>query len=449
MVASTGKSLLDLQKAIDDGAPANSLELRGVTATLEIKTRKDFREITARNVVAFLEGSDPKLADEWVVIGAHYDHLGEYHGEGDTVFNGADDNASGTSGMLELAQAFASRADRPKRSILFIGFSGEEKGLLGSRAMLDQELLPIDKVVFMLNLDMIGRNAERPIEVVGDGYSTGIKGAVEAANAGVDLPLEFGGADYAGNSDHHPFYAADVPFLFFFTGIHDDYHQLSDHADKLAFERMEQIVRVAYGTVDAVAAARVTPRFVHHVTWLGIQVQVSDDGAVITAIADGSRAKQAGLAKGDFIRHFGDTALANPKDVGKKFREIEPGTKISLGLGRNGETKSIHVERAKRGYLGVIPARVTGEERKALGLSDDEGVKISSLAGNGPAGAAGIQENDILIRIHGLPVGTRTLGLHLARIGAGEKVKIVVVRDGERVTLELVLGERPERRRRP
>ncbi len=448
LVEPTGTSLIDIQRALDGGGNAKSFRIEGVSATLSVTASKQLREVKPHNVVGFLEGSDPQLKHEWVIVGAHFDHLGGYAGAGDTIYNGADDNASGTAGMLELAQAFSSRADRPKRSILFIGFSGEEKGLLGSRALVEQKLIPIEKVVFMLNIDMIGRNPDNPIAVVGDGYSYGMKAVVERANTDLKLPIEFGGADYAGNSDHHPFYSSDVPFLFFFTGLHEDYHQLSDHSDKIAFDNMEKIVRVAYGTVDGVASGAVTPRFVHHVTWLGVEVQVQDGGAVITAVADNSRGKDAGLLAGDVIRHFGETALDDPKQVGAQFREWKPGTALSLGVNRKGDTKSILIERAKRGYLGVFPGRVTEDERKALGLGDDEGVKIRGLSPDGPAGKAGIQDDDILIRIHGLPVSVRTLGMHLARIGAGEKVKIVVVRDGKRVTLDLVLGERPQRQRR-
>ncbi len=447
MVAGTGKSLEDIQVALDGGAPAKSFDLGAVRASLAVKALDAPEKVSAKNVAGFLEGSDPTLKSEWVVIGAHYDHLGAYHGGGDTVYNGADDNASGTAGMLELAQAFASLPTPPKRSIAFIGFSGEEKGLLGSRAMVAADQLPMDRVVFMLNLDMIGRNPKAPVAVVGDGYSVGIRPAVEAANAGVELPIEFGGDDYAGNSDHHPFYASDVPFLFFFTGLHDDYHQLSDHANLIEYDRMADITRLAYGTVERVASGEVTPSFVHHVTWLGLQVQVVDGAATITAVEDGSRGATAGLKVGDIVTGFSEASFA-AADVGKEFRNIEPGAETTLHLRRGDADVSVPVTRAKRGYLGVAPGQLSDEDRQKHGLPEDEGVLIRGASPDGPAANAGMQEGDILIRIAGLPVGTRTLGKHLARIGAGETVKIVVIRAGERVTLELTLGERPERRRR-
>ena len=455
IVLPSGKSLTDLQKAIDDGAKPKEIALPGVKATIAVKELANPQPVTAQNVIGFLRGSDPKLADEWILIGAHYDHLGAFAGSGDTIYNGADDNASGTSGMLELAEAFANMPQPPRRSIVFAGFSGEEKGLLGSRATIEQKLLPVDKLVFMLNLDMIGRNPKRPVEVVGDGFATGLRQAIEVVNDEVDnLPLEFGGTEYAANSDHHPFFVEGIPVLFFFTGTHDDYHQLSDHVDKLAFDRMTKITRLGFGLVAKVASGELSPRFIHHVTWLGVAIQAFDDEAgkraVITDVEADSRAAKLGLQMADVIKAFGEAALEDPTKVGSAFADLEPGAKVVLHIDREGVAVQVEIERAKRGYLGVMPDRLEDEARKKLGLADDEGVVIAGLAGDGPAGKAGIKEGDVLIRISGLPVGPRTLGRRLARIGAGETVKIVVVRDGARITLELTLGERPKmRRRRP
>ncbi len=233
IVSSAGHSLAQMQRAVDDGSSPAEFPLPDVVAKMGVLRSQNSEEVAARNVAAFLEGRDPDLKDEWIVIGGHHDHIGGFQGQGDTVFNGADDNASGTSGVLALAQAFADRAERPRRSIAFVTFSGEEKGLLGSQALVTREQVPIDRVVFMLNLDMIGRNPERDVELYGDGFVKGLRDVVESANRDQDLPLEFGGAAYAGNSDHDPFYEKDIPFMFFFTGVHEDYHQLGDHPDKL------------------------------------------------------------------------------------------------------------------------------------------------------------------------------------------------------------------------
>jgi Zn-dependent M28 family amino/carboxypeptidase len=169
LVAGSGKSLLELQTAIDDGIKPAELGIGAVTASLAIKPTEGAVEVPEVNVVGRIEGSE--RPDEWVVVGAHYDHVGGYVGEGDTIYNGADDNASGTAGMLEIARAFATLPP-PKRTIVFMAFSAEEKGLLGSRAWVEQN--GVDKVVFMLNLDMIGRNPDKPVDLVGDGYGTGM-----------------------------------------------------------------------------------------------------------------------------------------------------------------------------------------------------------------------------------------------------------------------------------
>ena len=121
------------------------------------------------DVAGFLPGSDPARAGQWIIIGAHHDHLGAFTGPGDTIYNGADDNASGTAAVLELARSFSALKRRPPRSLVFVTFSAEEEGLLGSRALVSQRLIPIDPLVFMMNLDMIGRNPDRAVQIYGDG----------------------------------------------------------------------------------------------------------------------------------------------------------------------------------------------------------------------------------------------------------------------------------------
>src|SRR5690606_33278074 len=152
---------------------------------------------------------------------------------------------------------------------------------------------------------MIGRNPQRPVEIVGDGYATLVREVTEAANRDVGLDIAFGDTEYSGASDHHPFFVRDVPVMFFFTGLHDDYHQLTDHADKLDYTRMEKVVRVAHGVIDALADSDDRPRFRYQVLWLGAEVRLDEIGsrrrAVIAQVAPGSRAERAGLAAGDVI----------------------------------------------------------------------------------------------------------------------------------------------------
>ena len=435
LVVGSGKSLTELQSALEAGTPAAALSIGDARASLSIQPRAEAEVITERNVVAYLPGAT--TPDEKVVVGAHYDHVGGFVGEGDTIFNGADDNASGTAGMLELACAFASRPERPARSMVFMGYSAEEKGLYGSQAWVDDN--GAEDVVFMLNLDMIGRNPDEPIALVGDGYGTGVSSLVDAAvrKSGL-VNTEKGGVDYSGASDHDAFYRADVPFLFFFTGLHEDYHQLGDHADKIAYGRMLKIVETAYHLVEPIADAAETPTFIHHVGWLGAEIR---EGTV-AAVADDSRASLAGLLAGDALLRVGEQAVAEV-GVGPALRAIEPGTTTDLVVQRGGSEVVVSVERARTGYLGIYPAGLPEELAQSLGIVDGGGVLIAQLADSGPAQASGLLGGDVILQIGGRPVSTRTLSTVLQRIGAGEEVQCLVARDGERVTITLVLGERP------
>jgi len=258
-----------LQSAVDGGGSPGEIAV-SVPGVVTVAGHEAPSIVTAKNVVGFLPGSDPGLTDEWVVVGAHYDHLGAFESNEDTIYNGADDNASGTSGVLELARHFGRTGS--KRSMVFIGFSGEERGLLGSRSLVrgrsdaispsEHTVIDTGRVRFMLNLDMIGRNPERPVDVYGDGFVPGSKDIVERANAGVRTALNYQGQSYISASDHHPFLMSGVPVMFFFTGLHRDYHDIGDEAGLIAFGRMDDIVEISVGVLSAVASGGFSPELV-------------------------------------------------------------------------------------------------------------------------------------------------------------------------------------------
>ena len=353
LVAPLGKDLAALQTALNAGATVNG-PIPDRTVDLSVGERVLAATLEPVNLIGYLPGRDPEHAEEWVVIGGHYDHLGAFSGEGDTVYNGADDNASGTAGVLALARAFASLPERPERSVVFVGFSGEEEGLLGSRAAVRDEVLDPDRTVFMINLDMIGRPDTDGYELIGDGYSSGTREAIEAVNAELGVPITFAGEDYSGNSDHHPFFQADVPVLFFFAGLHDDYHQRSDHHEKLEYDPMTGMVKLAFGLAQRLAEPtthQLTPRFIHRINWLGARVDLQQVGeherAVLTAIEEGGRAAAAGLRVDDRIYGFDDVRLEAATDVGEAFRAIDPGTRVRLTVERNdSERITLDIERA-------------------------------------------------------------------------------------------------------
>ncbi len=271
MIFRTGLSLVQLQRAVDGGRLPRDIPLGEVRADIRVR-RQGGLSVQARNVVGFLEGADPRLKHEWIVIGAHHDHLGRYEAAGDTIYNGADDNASGVAGVLALARAFARRgawaearpdgliqwsgvlSRRPlARSLVFAAFSAEEEGLFGSKVLADELMKGSDhRVVLMFNLDMIGRNPDRPVDVFGEGFSPEVRRNVEL-QAGKLLPLRFAGSSRDSASDHLSFNARGVPVLFFFSGMHGDYHGLEDEAEKLNYPRVAAVVNLVWRVVSSIA----------------------------------------------------------------------------------------------------------------------------------------------------------------------------------------------------
>lgn len=337
------------------------------------------RTVEARNVVALLPGSDPTLADEILIIGAHYDHLG-FGGEGSLdpdalgeVHNGADDNASGTSGLIEIARHLAEGDRRPARSVLFLAFTAEEQGLWGSSHYVRNPLVPIEQSIAMFNMDMIGRLEGRTLTVMGVGTAEEWTDVLQAANQVIDRPLRIATSpDGFGPSDHSSFYGAGLPVLHFFSNTHVDYHRPSDDWDKIDIEGLGQIVDLVSELALDVAG-----------------VAGSDERIALTPIEP-------------------DVALAHGQ------------TSSTTGGGYGP-------------YLGTIPDMVPV----------DSGLRLTGVREGSPAAEAGIRGGDIVVEFGGAEVGdiysyTYALQDH----EPGESVAIVVLRDGERLTFTAVLGDR-------
>lgn len=247
-------SLKKIQTAIDSSLQPRSFEFDGVFVNL--RTSTVVTEKFAKNVLGYIEGSDDKLKEEIIVVGAHYDHIGlkrNVEPGADSIFNGADDNASGTSGLLAIARAFSEMNSKPKRTILFIAFAGEEKGLLGSKYYVTYPLFPLEKTVAMINLDMIGRNAEDSVILIGSQEFPSLWKIVVEENQKVGLNLVESDQNNFGGSDHVSFYRKNIPVLFFFTGIHNDYHNVTDHAELININKIAKISRLALRTVWKIA----------------------------------------------------------------------------------------------------------------------------------------------------------------------------------------------------
>ena len=270
MIASSGKTVQDVKASIDSSLKPvvfeSDMSVRASVANIIVET---FSE----NVLAFIEGSDPMLKDEYVVISSHYDHVGMNDSEEDGIFNGADDDGSGTVSVLEIAEAFQKAkndGNGPRRSVIFLNVSGEEKGLLGSAFYTDYEpVVPLEKTVTNLNIDMIGRidpthpgDTDDYVYIIGSNlvsqelHDINIR-VNEIIGTDLDLNERFNSKDdpnqFYRRSDHWNFGKNNIPFIFFFTGTHDDYHGVDDEPDKIEYERMARIAQVIFGTAWQVA----------------------------------------------------------------------------------------------------------------------------------------------------------------------------------------------------
>ena len=223
---------------------------------------------SAPNVVGILEGSDPTLKNEYVVFSAHVDHIGTGppNADGDSIYNGADDDASGTTAILELAEAYASMSTRPKRSVVFLAVSGEEKGLWGSAYFADNPPVPVDRMVANLNADMIGRNWSDTIVVIGKEHSD--LGLTLNQVNGAHPELNITAIDdiwpderFYFRSDHFNFAQKGVPILFFFNGTHDDYHGLDDEVDRIDTDKASRITKLMFFLGYEVAERAARPQW--------------------------------------------------------------------------------------------------------------------------------------------------------------------------------------------
>lgn len=307
------------------------------------------------NVIAFLDNK----AENTVIIGAHYDHLGmggegSLYREGDAIHNGADDNASGVAMMLHLAHSLGlNSTQRPSNNnYLFIAFSGEEEGLLGSNYFVKNPTIDTKKVTYMINMDMVGRlNSENTLAVYGVGTSPIFKQTINANAGDLNIVENESGV---GPSDHTSFYLADIPVLHFFTGQHEDYHKPSDDTEKVNFEGMEIISNYIFSIITDLDSQKklpfrktkneseVVPDF--KVT-LGVvpDYLFNGKGMRIDGISEDRPAQKAGLQKGDVVVKMGQYEVTDMMSYMKSLSKFEKGQATVVQVERNGELMNVEV----------------------------------------------------------------------------------------------------------
>ncbi len=324
--------------------------------------------VATQNVVAMVPGSDPALRYQYVVIGAHFDHLGRSStgaldpDEKNAIHNGADDNASGTAAVMELARLFAARPAR--RTIIVASFSGEELGLLGSQWFVEHAPVPVDSIAAMVNFDMVGRLKNDKLIVYGVATATELPAIINSANSAPRLAISAVG-DGFGPSDHSSFYAKGIPVLHFFTDIHDDYHRASDDVERINADGAARIVALAERVVRSVAdrPSRLTVvRVAAPVaaagsragsnTYFGSIPDMSTGdapGLKLSGVRAGSPADLGGLKAGDVIVEFGGKPVKDLYSYTDALYAFKPGDKVSVVYMRGAERRTTEVTLGKRG----------------------------------------------------------------------------------------------------
>ncbi|HMH51277.1 MAG TPA: M20/M25/M40 family metallo-hydrolase [Candidatus Acidoferrum sp.] len=362
LLAPNAVKLAEVAEAIDNGLAPRSAPVAGVRVRVEVRVMRD--RGTARNVIGLLPGTDPALREQAIVIGAHYDHLGrggetsmapDEHGQ---IHPGADDNASGTAVVLALARAFAAAGGVP-RTLVFAAFSAEELGLFGSAEYVRRPPVPIDKTVLMVNLDMIGRLRDGRLYVGGVDSGTGLRPIVMDATRDLSLSLQLPPSPF-GPSDHASFYAAGCPVLFFFTGLHDDYHRPTDTWDRINASGLATVGTIVARVVTAVAAAPAAPAYVkvdppasgggRGGTFFGIVPAFGDgaSGVRITSVRPDSPAERAGVRAGDVIVKFAGLEVRTLEDLTFQLRARRPGDEVHVVVVRDGREQTVRAVLSER-----------------------------------------------------------------------------------------------------
>ncbi len=364
-----GKSLKEVQDQINAATKPASFALPD-SLHLALKVDVETTRATVNNILAYLPG----LTDEYVIVGAHYDHLGR--GNVDSlapsqigqIHPGADDNASGTAGVLELARLLAPERGQLKRGILFMDFAGEELGLLGSAEWVKEPTRPLGKAVAMINMDMIGRIKDDKVYIGGVGTGSTFKPileqvAKEQGQKGSAFKIEYSASGYS-SSDHTSFVTKKIPVLFFFSGLHSDYHKPSDTWDKINAPSAAKLLDLIANVTTQLANAEETPKFQTVVEekppggggagygpYFGSIPDFGEipNGVKFADVKPGSPAAKAGLKAGDILIQFGDKPIKNLYDFTDALRRSKIGDVVKVTVLRDGQpvTASVKLEQRK------------------------------------------------------------------------------------------------------
>ena len=407
-----------------------------------------------RNILGMIPGDDPQLKNEVIVVCAHYDHVG-YGNRGNSygpygkIHPGADDNASGTSALMELAKAFGFLPAPPRRSILVAAFDGEEKGLLGSKYWVSHPTVPLEKIVVCIDLDMIGRLRNDQLYVYGVRTGCGWRRLLSRQNDELGLQLDFSW-ELKPDADYYPFFDKGVPALLLHTGLHENYHRPSDTADLISGEGMSRVVRLLFGTVYELAesderisyrkaAGRETPgtekiiasQIALPANRLGVTLDAkpaAEGGVNVLRVTANSAADKAGLKPGDRIIHCAGREIHLDDDLIGAIMTAE--SPVVLALKRKGEEKIADISVELPGQplrLGIV-WRVDEAEPGTIILTH--------VVPGTPAARAGLQAGDRIYQVAGRDFADESAFVEMLK-ALTDPLELLVDRNGKLRTVIL------------
>jgi hypothetical protein len=414
----------------------------------------------SRNLLGQWPGSDPKLREQVVLLGAHYDHVG--YGTSSTsngplgyIHNGADDNASGDAALLEVAKAIVQLEPRPKRTIVFALWDGEEHGLLGSKHWVAHPTIALNRVVCSINIDMVGRLRDDRLTIYGTRTSTGLRKLVSSQNGPSNLLLDFDW-EIKADSDHYTFIEHSIPALMFHTGLHSDYHRPSDDADKINVAGMQRITRLMVGVVAALANEPSVGGFRPSARAENIQYKRQleqslpplpsrlgitwDDkmggrpGVKVLAVTPDSPAASAGLQAGDYIVGLEGLPVESAADLIPPV--LAASGPVKLSIERTGVQKPLEVLVTLRG----LPYRLGIAWREDV--AEPSSLLICRVVPGTAADLAGVRVGDRINQVAGRSFRDGNEFQKLVT-ESGETLELLVERDGRERLLSLPIGRRP------
>jgi hypothetical protein len=460
MLHAAGLELADVEKTIDRTLKPQSQLLPGWTSKLETSIKHSL--VPVKNVIGVLEGLGPH-ADETIVIGAHYDHVGfgssggfggvsTFGGVGAfgspplrastrMVHHGADDNASGSVAVMELARRFAAHPERRGRRLVFMTFTAEEAGLIGSAYYGRHPVFPLDKTVAMVNFDMIGRLQDDRLEVTGVGTAKALEELVDRLGAKYKIHLTKVQTGF-GPSDHQSFTLRGVPALEFFTGFHEQYHMPSDRVETLNLPGMAKIVDLVTDSVAELGTMTGRPEYLKVTTpyprttalWsvtssFGVIPNSTDDkgGVLVDEVFANTPAARGGVKVKDRIVKVGGKATDNLQTYLRVIRSLPIGEPVEVSVLRDGQPQQIVVQLTKVNVAQA--ARIFGI---TIDDKDKTGLRVTAVTPESTAARAGLRAGDRITELAGKPAtGGIEAMRHLLGLTTGDAVELSFERDGK------------------